>query len=534
MKILLWSKYMITVLLLAALSGCSSDGGTSGSTEISVTVVDGYIAQAIVSDANGKVGSYTSNGIYTFAKNPEGNISVNGGYFEDSYLVNTMSMSAPFNDGVISPVTSFLAKYPALEASVSSALGASQAELMGDYVAENNLQIAKFAQVVYTMNVNGLESGFVADFGTPASLNHIFSTALIVVSASIDPDIQARRASIETFLDDLENYTGDAADIETTLVQQKMLMQNNGGVLKTGQTTSYDENGSVVTDGSLKDDGYYQKGAVRSYTRSGVGIVTDYSTGIVQMWQDDIVPMKKPWVTQENYDDGNYSDTSGDTATAYCEDKYLGDYSDWYLPAVKELSALIEYNPSTPAINPIFQHTSSEDYWSATTSVANPSTAWSTFSHSGEFSYREKENTFLIRCLRGGGALENDYSRNSISGIVADKTTLLMWQDNSIGAEMTWRDAINHCEASGVGGYDDWRLPNINELLSIVEYTQIAPSIDSVFQNTAVSHYYWSSTSSGLNNDWSKAWNVSFNTGISTILNNKKNDRYVRCVRGGL
>ncbi len=35
-------------------------------------------------------------------------------------------------------------------------------------------------------------------------------------------------------------------------------------LLKTGQTLSYDSNGNVVTDGSIKDDGYYQRGATRS------------------------------------------------------------------------------------------------------------------------------------------------------------------------------------------------------------------------------------------------------------------------------
>ena len=47
-------------------------------------------------------------------------------------------------------------------------------------------------------------------------------------------------------------------------------------VLKTGQTTSYAAN----------DDGTYQKGVARSYTRNGAsGIVTDNVTGL--QWQDN-------------------------------------------------------------------------------------------------------------------------------------------------------------------------------------------------------------------------------------------------------
>jgi len=50
------------------------------------------------------------------------------------------------------------------------------------------------------------------------------------------------------------------------------------GVLKkTGQTKSYDKDGNEVTDGSLKDDGYYQKGVDPSYTRDDVKeIVIDH------------------------------------------------------------------------------------------------------------------------------------------------------------------------------------------------------------------------------------------------------------------
>ena len=50
-------------------------------------------------------------------------------------------------------------------------------------------------------------------------------------------------------------------------------------VLKTGQILSYDNDGNVVTDGSVRDDGYYQAGAAHRYSRSG-DIVIDNTRGL--------------------------------------------------------------------------------------------------------------------------------------------------------------------------------------------------------------------------------------------------------------
>ncbi len=43
--------------------------------------------------------------------------------------------------------------------------------------------------------------------------------------------------------------------------------------------------GNVITDGSVKDDGFYQMGKARSYDRSSVGVVKDNATGLE--WQDN-------------------------------------------------------------------------------------------------------------------------------------------------------------------------------------------------------------------------------------------------------
>ena len=120
------------------------------------------------------------------------------------------------------------------------------------------------------------------------------------------------------------------------------------------------------------------------------------------------------------------------------------------------------------------------------------------------------------------------------NGVVNDNKTNLEWQDdysdnnNSI-KNTTWQSAIDYCENLNLDGKSDWRLPNLNELTSLLDYTRYNPSIDSIFQNTD-SDFYWSSTSNVLNND--NAWLVNFDYGYQTG-SHKDYSYYVRCVRAG-
>ena len=131
-------------------------------------------------------------------------------------------------------------------------------------------------------------------------------------------------------------------------------------------------------------------------------------------------------------------------------------------------------------------------------------------------------------------AAEGRFSRSD-DGIVTDRQTGLQWQDDysdNGGAVKSakWIDAITYCENLSLGGYSDWRLPNIRELLSITDRSREDPAIDPVFQSVA-SSYYWSSTTVADGTDF--AWYVNFYRGYSFRYYDKNAIYYVRCVRGG-
>ena len=291
---------------------------------------------------------------------------------------------------------------------------------------------------------------------------------------------------------------------------------------RTNQDTIYDADGTAHTsteaenNASLRDDGYYQKGTAYNSTRdNATEIVTDHITGL--QWQDDTnaTALHENWAT----------------ADTFCSNLTLGGFTDWRLPTVDELMYIDDHNAT---IESPFAHVISSNYWSSTPYVSDNTKSWYVRFGYGYAAKTSKTNSCYIRCVRGETADRPSYVRDSMTGIVTDRYTGLQWQDdysdNGGNVKTTsWTDAIDYCEALTLDGYNDWRLPNFNELFYLADRGRENSAIDAVFQNT-INDHYWSSTT--LKVTKVNALEVNFSDGYS-YYSSKTSLRGVRCVRSG-
>ena len=105
----------------------------------------------------------------------------------------------------------------------------------------------------------------------------------------------------------------------------------------------------------------------------------------------------------------------------------------------------------------------------------------------------------ILLIMIGLSLLRAEFSRDVNTNIVTDSTTNLWWQDDSEVKtnSKVWQDAIDYCESLSLAGYSDWRLPNINELSSLINDTRSYPAIHETFLNTSSSNYWSSTTKEG-------------------------------------
>ena len=254
-----------------------------------------------------------------------------------------------------------------------------------------------------------------------------------------------------------------------------------------------------------------------SFTDNGDSTVKDNNTSLV-------------WQKEDDNSTRNWSN-----AKIYCESLNFGGYTDWRLPNVKELQSIVNYGNFPPTIDQTyFPNTASSYYWSSTTSQSNTDDAWLvTFGYGSVLKYGKVYN-YYVRCVRGRSESAIWSMAFSIidSEIVSHLSTSLMWQREDDSVWRTWESALSYCESLSLGGYTDWRLPNVKELQSIVNYGNFPPTIDQTYFPNTASSYYWSSTTN-LNSDVN-AWGVYLYNGmVGHIFKTSTNSYYVRCVRGG-
>jgi hypothetical protein len=130
-----------------------------------------------------------------------------------------------------------------------------------------------------------------------------------------------------------------------------------------------------------------------------------------------------------------------------------------------------------------------------------------------------------------GCPMESRFVDNG-DGTVTDTCTWLMWQKDTADVGMVGAcEALAYCENLSFAGHDDWRLPNVRELQSIVDYGRSEPAIDPIF--AAFPHMYWSSTRHVVYPE--VTWFVTFRSGYVTVIDFEQNSNsvfgYVRAVR---
>lgn len=139
---------------------------------------------------------------------------------------------------------------------------------------------------------------------------------------------------------------------------------------------------------------------------------------------------------------------------------------------------------------------------------------------------------FIIVVVIINSTLADSVYHDNSDGTVIDILNDLQWQKEE-SSPMNWEEALTYCEnLDGIGAKSDWRLPNLKELQSLVDYTRHSPAIDVEHFPGVGSSNYWSSTTSSASGQYGSAyaWRVNFYQGTWNIFV-KTSDSYVRCVR---
>lgn len=121
--------------------------------------------------------------------------------------------------------------------------------------------------------------------------------------------------------------------------------------------------------------------------------------------------------------------------------------------------------------------------------------------------------------------------------IVLDLATGLIWPANgnaagcNNGGAIVWEAGITYAGGLNFAGFTDWRMPNILELISLIDFTEETPVVYTDYFSNISASAYWTSTADARFTYWK--WNVEFNRG--TLDRNDRVALYkLWCVRGGV
>ena len=302
---------------------------------------------------------------------------------------------------------------------------------------------------------------------------------------------------------------------------QKCMQQPSLGNICTNQTACYGlsfeiacpESGSNYfgQDAQYADSGVCLSQNFSLKTVSGEKVVEDKNTGL--MWQQAIPALTYTREEAENY----------------CGNLVYAEYTDWRLPTPHELLSIVDNSQFGPAADSeYFPNIPSDSrFWTSAKYVKNTDRSWIVDSSYGGVDLSEI-SSYYVRCVRGEKTLPASvFSTATVNGdkIVTETKSGLIWQ-RGYKTDQNWREALYYCENLTYAGYSDWRLPNKNELASLVNYEK---NNFTDFPSMPESSF-WSSTSMTLASE-SDAWGVNFYYGRISALGKDYFYLSVRCVR---
>jgi hypothetical protein len=332
------------------------------------------------------------------------------------------------------------------------------------------------------------------------------------------------------------------------------------GFLQTGQTGCYDEAGRAIPCQGSGQDGSFRSGLAWPVPRfNPVGaVVDDLLTGLT--WTADANPAEFPLSWGEALDYVRAMNARGEHG-----------FSDWRLPNRRELRSLVSYQTRRPALperHP-FAGVFLGWYWTSTTAAINPAYAWYVHMDGARMFYGRKEQDYLLWPVRGGSSVLPGTGQRACydqagrklpdpdpvqdgagwTGIpwpaerfipagdgVRDRLTGLVWLRlaSLSRGEVSWAEAlrlVSTLNAELPGNAPLWRLPNINELESLVDCSQHSPALPAGHPFLDVREVYWSSTTSFFEPDW--AWALYLGRGALGVGVKRARNFHVWPVRDG-
>jgi len=114
--------------------------------------------------------------------------------------------------------------------------------------------------------------------------------------------------------------------------------------------------------------------------------------------------------------------------------------------------------------------------------------------------------------------------------MVKDPKHGLLWEDTPHVKEtkVNYTQAKAYCKELDLGGFHDWRVPTLHELLTIVDYRRYKPALKKPLAYVEDESSYWTTTL--YIGDSGSRWVVNFKDGATSDAS-ENYDRYVRCVR---